>query len=70
MWVWERIDMVTASDHLCGGTDRPCRTRETKPGSAQVADLSHQLGLRVAAVLTMARHGIALNPASEALECL
>ena len=62
--------METASDHLCEGTDRPCCTRETKPGSARVSDWLHQLGLRVAAVLTMARHGIALNPASEALECL
>ena len=70
MWVWEQIDMVTASDHLCAGTDRPCRTRETKPGSARVSDWLQQLGLRVAAVLTMARHGLALNAASEALERL
>jgi hypothetical protein len=62
--------MVTASDHLCAGTDRPCRTRVTKPGPAQVADWSQQLGLRVAAALTMAGHGLASNPASEALECL
>jgi hypothetical protein len=62
--------MVNASDHLCAGTDRPCRTLQTKLGSARVSDWSQQLGLRLAAALTMAGHGLASNPASEALECL